>query len=103
MAIDEDGQGVFRADQLPWIAPRQPLVGTLALPAVFKLLAEDAVLVADAVSKRRKFLSGERVKIAGRQTPQSTVAETGLDIVRQDFLGRNIERLDRFVGDVGDA
>ena len=69
--------------ELPRRAEREPRVGLLDLLAVDEGLAEDAVLVADAVADARDAHRRQRVDEAGREAAEAAVAEAGLDLLRR--------------------
>ena len=73
----------LRLDDFPGVALGQPVVGLLDLPAVADVLIEDAEFVADAVADRRALQSGQRVQVAGRQSAEAAVAQTGLLLAGQ--------------------
>ena len=75
-----DGDGRLRVRELPRRAQRQPVVGLLHLPAVDERLAEDAVLVADAVADAGHVHRRERVDEARREPAEAAVAEARLDL-----------------------
>ena len=52
------------------------MVRLLHLLAIDDLLAEDAVVVADAVAHCSKVKCRHRIEIACRETPQATIAKT---------------------------
>ena len=62
----------------PHVAHVQPVVGELHLPAVHDLLLEDAELVADGIARHGQAQTGGGVHIAGGQTAQTAVAQTGI-------------------------
>ncbi len=67
--------GVGLAAQAPRVALPLPVVGGFPLLAVHDRLFEQAVLVADAVTVERQVVGGRRIEVAGRQPPQSAVAQ----------------------------
>ena len=62
----------------PRVAPLEPIVGIFTLKAVFNLLTEKSVAVADAVAVKRDAAVGGRVKIAGGKSAKSAVAKGGV-------------------------
>ena len=75
-----------RPDHFPGIGLRQPVVRVFDLEAVLDRLAEDAVLVAQAVAHRRDLQRGQRLDEAGRQPAQAAVAQAGVRLRLDDFL-----------------
>jgi hypothetical protein len=84
--------------ELPGAAALQPPVGLLDLPAVDEGLAEDAVLVANAVADRGDLHRGQRVEEACRQPTQTTVAQPGLDLELAQLVQAEAEAAQRLVG-----
>ncbi len=62
-------------DDFPGIGVSQPIVGLLALPAVYDRLPKDPVLVAQPVAHRRQLQGRHRVEEASRQASKAAVAE----------------------------
>jgi hypothetical protein len=77
-AAEMDFELGFGALDFPGIAVAQPVVGFLDLVAVADFLAEDAVIVADAVAVAGKLEGGEGVEEAGGEAAEAAVAETGV-------------------------
>ena len=74
------------------VAPRlfvdEPVIRGFDLLAVLvELLLEDAVLVTDAVTKRRHADGGERIDVAGSQTAETAVAQARFVFGVDDVLG----------------
>ncbi len=65
----------------PRIAVLEPSVGFFHLVAVQNLLAEDAVVVPEAVAGAGDVQGGHRIEVASRQTPKAAVAEAGISLV----------------------
>ena len=86
VAAEAHAHGDLRARDLPGVPEGQPLVRLLDLPAVVDELVEDAELVADAVAERRDLQRGERVHVAGGQTPEAPVAEARLLLLGEDLV-----------------
>jgi hypothetical protein len=81
-AVHRHQAGFLRPLDLPRRAERQPVVWLFFLIAVVDLLAEQAVLVIDAVAISRDVERRERVEEAGRETTQAAVAERGVGLGR---------------------
>src|SRR5438477_13214867 len=73
-----DVVGEFRTRELPGIAEGQPILGEFHLPAVADHLAEQAVIVTDAVAAGRDAETRHALHQAGRETPQAAIAERGI-------------------------
>ena len=91
--LDRD-QGVGPGD-LPGVPVPQPVVGRLDLLPVLDALAEDAVLVADAVAEERKGERRGRVDEARREAAEAAVAEAGVHLPLGDARQVVAELLDR--------
>jgi hypothetical protein len=74
-SAEADLVGRLRPGELPRIAFREPGLRRLALPAVLKRLAEDAVVVADAVADRRDRQARHALHEAGGEPPETAIAE----------------------------
>ena len=82
-AVERHLDGLPVADHLPGVGMAQPVVRVLDLAAVVDLLAEHAVLVAQAVADGRDLQRGQRVDEAGGQPAEAAVAQAGVGL----FLG----------------
>jgi len=71
---------------LPRVAVAEPVVRNLDLVAVLDDLLEDAVVVSDAVAPGWQVESGEGVQEAGCQSPQASVAQSGINLLLIDAL-----------------
>ena len=72
---------LLRAGHKPCAAHILPVIRQLHLLALHDLLLENTQLIADGVARGRNFQSGHAVQIAGGQTAQTTVAETGVRLL----------------------
>src|SRR5204862_7669733 len=95
-----DVVGEFGARELPGIPEGQPILGELHLPAVADDLAEEAVVVADAVAARREAGARHALNQAGGKPPQSAIAERGVGVgaahlveIDTKIAERRLERL----------
>ena len=70
----------------PNLAAGKPIVCKLGLPSVNNLLTEDAVFVADAVSRSRNFKRSQRIKITSCESSQTAVTETCIRLTSIDVL-----------------
>ena len=86
--------GDLRKGDLPGVAPTQPLVGHLHLPAVADFLVEDAELVAKAVADCRHAEGRERLQEAGREPSEPAVAEARLFFLFDQLVEVEPEELD---------
>ena len=78
--------GVLGAVQLPRAAVGEPGVRRLDLVAVDDLLAEHAVVVADAVAEHRQRERGARIEEAGGEAAETAIAEAGIRLLGGDLL-----------------
>ena len=79
-AIQPDLHGLPRPADLPGVGTAEPVVGVLDLPAVGDLLAEDPVLVPQAVTDRGELERRHRVEEAGGEPAQAAVAQAGVGL-----------------------
>ena len=86
LAVKADLHSLIRVTLQPHLTAGQPVVGALLLPAVHDLLLEDAVLVQDGVAGAADAGGGHAVQIAGCQTAQTTVAQTGIGLFLEDAV-----------------
>ena len=84
-AADLDLAGVVHRGDVPYIARGEPGIRQLNLLAVFDLLLEDAVFIADGVAGAAHARGGHAVHVAGRQTAQAAVAEAGVGLLLEDI------------------
>ena len=76
VAAEYDGDRKVAALDFPGVPELKPAVGILHLVAVFDVLLEHAVLVADAVAVARIVQGGKGVQEAGCQAAKATVAQS---------------------------
>ena len=86
--------------ELPRAAQAEPAVRLLDLAVVDEGLAEDAVLVADAVADARHVHGRERVDEARGEAPQAAVAQARLDLLAAQRGHVDAALLHRPVSDV---
>ena len=87
-AAEVDLEARLGALDLPGVAEAEPVVGFLDLVAVLDGLAEDAVVVADAVAVAGELEGGEGIEEAGGEAAEAAVAEAGVAFeVAQDVPG----------------
>ena len=70
--------GLLQLGQQPRVAQLHPVVRQLHLLTLHDLLLEDAQLIADGIARRRDLQRGHAVQIAGGQTAEAAVAQTGI-------------------------
>ena len=80
MSAERYSLRIFGTRNLPRITVLKPVVGLLHLLAIDDLLAEDAVVVTDAVAHRRKVERGHRIEIACRETSQASIAKACISL-----------------------
>ena len=90
---EADLLGLVHLGDEPGPAPVQPVVGQLDLLAVHDLLLEDAQLVADGVAGEGDVQGGGGVQVAGRQTAQAAVAQTGVGLLLEEVGGGEAQGL----------
>src|SRR5437667_39944 len=64
-----------RPAEFPRVAEGQPILGIFLLPTVADHLAEQAMVVADAIAAGRNAEAGHALHQTGRQAPQAAIAE----------------------------
>ena len=69
----------------------EPVLGQLHLPAVGDLLAEQAVIVADAIAVSRNVEAGHALHEAGGETTEAAVAQSGIGLQRLDEVNVDVE------------
>ena len=95
LAAEADLHGVVLLGHQPDVAHLEPVVRQLHLPAVHDLLLEDAELIADGEAGGGVAQTGQRVKIAGGQTAQTAVAESGVGVEGVEVPDIDIELFER--------
>ena len=102
VAAERDAPRRLGVRELPGRSEGEPRVGLLDLLAVYERLAEDAVLVADAVADVRDAEGRKRVDEARREAPEAAVAEAGLDLLRAQSVDVDAARGHRVGRDLGE-
>ena len=87
LAAEVDLLSFLHLGNQPGVAQAQPVVGQLLLFAVDDLLLEDAQLIADGIAGGGNLQGGHGVQIAGRQTAQAAVAQTGVRLRLKEVGG----------------
>jgi hypothetical protein len=77
-ATELDLHGFAGTSHLPRILMVQPVVRIFALPAVLDRLPEHAVLVAQAIARRRQLHRSHRIEEAGGEPSEAAVAQAGI-------------------------
>src|SRR5262249_37717772 len=72
---EPDFIGALLTLELPGVAVQQPVLRQLDLPSLHDLLAEEPVVVADAIAEGRYVQRGHALHEASRQPSQAAVAE----------------------------
>ena len=80
IAVEMDLDLLLGARDQPAGTSGKPVVGQLDLPAVFDLLAEDAVFIKYGVACRGVAVGSETVEIAGGKPSEAAVSETTLSV-----------------------
>ena len=96
VATEADDVVFAGAAELPGDVLLRPGVGALNLFAVFDVLTEHAVFVADAVTHRRDAQGGEAVHKTGGQSSQAAVTQTGVAFFGDDVVQILAEFGERF-------
>ena len=81
MALEADGIGAFGAGELPRVFLRQPVFRGLDLTTAFKPLAEQPMLIADAIAVGRAAQRGHRFHEARRQPPKPAVPQRRVRLI----------------------
>ena len=87
LAAETDLLRLLHLGDKPCVAQTQPVVGQLLLLAIDNLLLEDAQLVADGVAGGGNLQGSHGIQIAGGQTAQSAVAQTGVRLALEEVGG----------------
>ena len=85
LPAEADAERAVGAGNQPDLAAGQPDVGKLDLKPVNNLLLEQTVLVTDGEAGRRVVQRGQRIHIAGGQSAEAAVAETGV-VFRLEYI-----------------
>ena len=98
-AADLDLARVVHRGDVPNVAGSEPGVRQLDLLAVFNLLLENTVFIADGVAGAAHTDGGHTVHVAGCQTAQTAVAQTGIGFFLKDighFIAHILKCLGQF-------
>ena len=90
--------GHFAALELPKRTAGGPVVGLFDLPAFFDGLLEEAAVVADAVAKAADPERRHGFHVAGRQPPQTAIAQSRIRLGGHDVGHGNPVGIQRFFG-----
>ena len=102
-AAEADLVGALAAVELPRIAVLKPGLGQLDLVAVDDFLAEQAVLVADAVAVGGHAHRRHALHEAGREPAEAAVAERRVGLELGDHVEIDVELLQRLAQRLGQA
>jgi hypothetical protein len=91
------------AGEFPGVAEVQPVLGVFPLPAVADDLAEQAVVVADAIAEGGDGQRRHAFHEAGGQTAETAIAECGIRLRLAQLLHVDPKRLQRFPERRGEA
>ena len=86
--------------QFPGIAEAQPFVRIFLLPALIDDLAEQAVIVADAVADRGDRQRRHALHEAGGEPPEAAIAERGIRLAFAQLRQRHAEIAERDLEDL---
>ena len=81
MALEADDIGAFGPGKLPRVVLRQPVLRRLDLPPAFEALAEQAMLIADAIAIGRAAQRRHRFHEAGRQPAKPAVPQCRVRLI----------------------
>ncbi len=95
-AAKPDGVSDFGARKLPRIGESQPVFGIFVLPAVLDRLAEQTVIVADAVAICGDLQRRHAFHKAGRKPPQAAVAKRCVGLHLGEFFKIDVKAGERF-------
>ncbi|OPZ04772.1 MAG: hypothetical protein BWZ09_01577 [Alphaproteobacteria bacterium ADurb.BinA305] len=102
VAAEADAHADLGAGELPRVAVREPVVGHLDLLPVDDLLAEHAVVVADAVAEAGHAERGHGVEKAGGEATEAAVAERGVGLELGQAVGVDVEQAQRLAHRAGE-
>ena len=85
--------GFFRLWIQPNASAREPVIRQFCLPAVFQLLLENAVFIADGVTGCRNLLGCHCIQVASSQTTQAAVSKTCVRFTFINFIQIDVEFL----------
>ena len=95
LSAEADLHRVLIAGDQPAVRGDLPVVGHLGLLAVLEALAEDAQLIADGIARGLQTQGGHAVHVAGGQTAQAAVAESGVRLFLKNIGGIAAQILQR--------
>ena len=81
MTAEMDELRIFRAFHLPRIAVLQPTVGFFHLRPIDDFLAEDAVVITQAIAHTGKIKRRHRIEITSSKPSKSAVSQPGVHLV----------------------
>ena len=96
LAVEIDGDRFVGVLNLEWRAVGLPAIGLLALKAVEDFLAEEAVLIIDAVTEAGHAERRHGFQHAGGETSQAAVAQAGIGLAVQYVFQAETESGEHF-------
>src|SRR5262249_22106456 len=93
-AVEFYVHGLVWTLDLPRVWTPKPIVRQFMLPAVLDGLLENAVFIPQAIAHRRDLHCRHRIQKTSRETPQTTVTQTGVG-----FLFQQLEPIEFFLSD----
>ena len=102
-AAEMDVVDDFGPRELPRVAERQPVLGIFLLPAVLDHLAEQPVVVADAVAVSGYAEARHAFHEAGGEAAETAIAERRVGLGRAQAIGIDAEVAKRGTRNVGEA
>ncbi len=89
--------------EFPGVRERQPLLGEFLLPAVLDDLAEQPVIIADAVTVSRQAEASHALHEARGEPAEAAVSESGIGLDRAHLIVIDAEVAERTRHDLGEA
>ena len=103
MSTEANRVGHFRTLKFPGEARREPLLRQLNLPPIAQLLAEDSVVVANAVAIRRDLQRRHALHEAGGESAEAAIAESGIGLEGAQLVEINAELTERDTRGLGES
>ena len=95
-AAEADGVVVFGADEFPRIAVDEPVLRRFLLPAAADDLAEEAIIVTDAIAMGGDGERRHAVHETGREAAEAAIAERGVGLDPAQIREVDAEFVERF-------
>ena len=103
VAAEADRVGDLGALELPRVAEGEPVIGQLVLYAALDHLAEQPVLVADAISVRRDAERRHALHEAGGEAAEPAIAQAGIRLLRAQPVQIHVDAGQRLAHRLGQA